>query len=193
MRRLGRLGAESWNQWVNIIVVVSFPLTLRLYEVCVRHIGLMRFLFGMPPPATPELPAAASPPGHRENGLGKRPRPFMSRGLFFVGRQCWGVVAGGENTDGQDLRIQVRVWRSPLKRGVRRGSVFPGGNRLCRVAGRLPHPPICATMIEASALCASPRRWPRRWGPPRRGYHSITPAHRQGWGGHFCCIPQHRL
>ena len=41
-----------------IIAVVSFPLILVLYEVFVRHIGFMRFLFGMPPkkvqPATME-------------------------------------------------------------------------------------------------------------------------------------------
>jgi glucan biosynthesis protein C len=32
-----------------IIAAVSFPLTLALYELCVRHIGAMRFLFGMTP------------------------------------------------------------------------------------------------------------------------------------------------
>jgi hypothetical protein len=32
-----------------IIAVVSFPLILILYEVLVRHIGFMRFLFGMSP------------------------------------------------------------------------------------------------------------------------------------------------
>jgi glucan biosynthesis protein C len=32
-----------------IIAVVSFPLILILYEVFVRHIGFMRFLFGMTP------------------------------------------------------------------------------------------------------------------------------------------------
>jgi glucan biosynthesis protein C len=35
-------------KWL-IIAVISFPLTLALYEVCVRHIGFMRFLFGMMP------------------------------------------------------------------------------------------------------------------------------------------------
>jgi len=55
----------------------------------------------------------------------------MSRGLLFVGRQCWGVVAGGENTDGQDLRIRAR-----------------GGNRLCGVAGGLWHPATCATLLR---------------------------------------------
>jgi len=35
-------------KWL-IIAVISFPLTLALYEVCVRHIGFMRFLFGMAP------------------------------------------------------------------------------------------------------------------------------------------------
>ena len=62
-------------------------------------------------------------------------------------RGGWGDVAGGENTGGQDLRIRVR-----------------GGNRLCGVADRLCHPPTYATMMEASAVCASARRWPRRWG-----------------------------
>jgi len=41
-----------------IIVVVSFPLILLLYEVFVGHIGFMRFLFGMAPrkkqPCAPE-------------------------------------------------------------------------------------------------------------------------------------------
>ena len=32
-----------------IIAAVSFPLTLALYEVCVRHISIMRFLFVMTP------------------------------------------------------------------------------------------------------------------------------------------------
>lgn len=32
-----------------IILVISFPVIMILYEVCVRRIGFMRFLFGMPP------------------------------------------------------------------------------------------------------------------------------------------------
>ncbi len=40
-----------------LIAVVSFPLTLFLYEVLVRHIGFMRLLFGM----TPKPPVAPEP------------------------------------------------------------------------------------------------------------------------------------
>jgi glucan biosynthesis protein C len=50
------LGMANVLKWL-IITVVSFPLTLALYEVCVRRIDFMRFLFGMAPqkkiPAVP--------------------------------------------------------------------------------------------------------------------------------------------
>ena len=42
------LGMANILKWL-MIVAVSFPLTLALYEVCVRHIGFVRFLFGMAP------------------------------------------------------------------------------------------------------------------------------------------------
>ena len=42
-----------------IILVVSFPLILLLYEVFVRRIGFMRFLFGMPPLKKQPVPPAA--------------------------------------------------------------------------------------------------------------------------------------
>jgi len=43
-----------------IVGVVSFPLILLIYEVCVRHIDFMRFLFGMTP--VQKRPAAAPRP-----------------------------------------------------------------------------------------------------------------------------------
>ena len=40
------LAIGNLAKWL-IIFIVSFPLILILYEVLVRHIGFMRFLFGM--------------------------------------------------------------------------------------------------------------------------------------------------
>jgi len=43
-----QLDISNWARY-GIIVLVSFPVIMILYEGLVRHIGFMRFLFGMPP------------------------------------------------------------------------------------------------------------------------------------------------